>query len=377
MCVCAASCKNHQIFKMKVQGMSCKKIAFITGIAGQDGAYLAEFLLGKGYDVHGLLRWDSYPETNEGMSRLQALNIHSRVRIHVGDITDAMCVARIIQEIRPSEIYNLAALSQVGVSFLTPASVIDINQKGTLAILEAVRVLGMESDVRIYQASSSEMFGSAKPPQNEMTAFEPCSPYGVSKLASYWLARTYRDSYGMFVSNGILFNHESPQRGEDFVTRKITSAAARIEAGEPIVLTLGNIDSIRDWGHARDYVRGMWQILNHTKPDDFVLATGRAHTVRECVDIAYAHVGIRLRWQGDGVEEVGKHARNGKILVRIDPSLFRPKDVNYLLGDPKKAMNVLGWKPEYDFKALIADMVNADRAALRVHSEPMQWQKIG
>lgn len=357
--------------------MSFKKIAFITGVAGQDGAYLAEFLLGKGYDVHGLVRWDSYPEANEGMSRLQALGIHNRVRIHVGDITDALCVARLIQDIKPTEIYNLAALSQVGVSFLTPASVMDINIKGTLAILEAVRVLGMEKTARIYQASSSEMFGSARPPQNENTVFEPCSPYGVSKLSSYWLARTYRDSYGMFVSNGILFNHESPQRGEDFVTRKITTAAAKVEAGQDIILKLGNIDSIRDWGHARDYVRGMWQILNHDKPDDFILATGRAHTVRECVDMAYAHVGIRLRWQGDGVDEVAKHARSGKVLVRIDPSLFRPKDVNYLLGDAKKAMNVLGWKPEYDFKALIADMVNADRALLRAHTEPMQWQKIG
>lgn len=359
--------------------MAKNRVAFITGIAGQDGAYLAEFLLSKGYDVHGLVRWDSYADPQEGLSRLRDLGlIHDeRIKIHTGDITDALCVARVLQQIKPSEVYKLAALSQVGVSFDTPASVIDINIKGTLTILEAVRVLGMEKMVRIYQASSSEMFGSARPPQNENTVFEPCSPYGVSKLSSYWLARTYRDSYGMFVSNGILFNHESPQRGEDFVTRKITRAAARIETGEAIVLKLGNIDSIRDWGHARDYVRGMWQILNHNKPDDFVLATGRAHTVRECVDFAFAHVGIRLRWQGDGVAEVAKHARSGKILVRIDPALFRPKDVNYLLGDPKKAMNVLGWKPEYDFKALIADMVNADRASLRNQTEPVQWQKIG
>lgn len=345
-----------------------RKTALITGIAGQDGAYLAEFLLGKGYVVHGLVRWDSYPDPAEGLARLRELDLlDGRVRIHQGDVTDALALARVIKEVAPDEVYNLAALSQVGVSFDTPASTMEINTKGTLAVLEAVRVLGMEKRVRIYQASSSEMFGSAPAPQTEQTPFEPCSPYGVSKLSSYWLARTYRDSYGMFVSNGILFNHESPQRGEDFVTRKITRAAVAMEAGRGDVLRLGNLDAVRDWGHARDYVRGMWMILNHGRADDFVLATGRSYTVRDFVEAAYGFVGVRLKWGGEGLDEVGKNARTGKVLVRVDPQFFRPKDVHYLLGDARKAQRELGWRPEYGFEALVADMVNADRALSHQH----------
>ena len=246
-------------------------------------------------------------------------------------------------------------------------------------MLEAVRVLDMEKKVRIYQASSSEMFGSALAPQNENTPFQPCSPYGIAKLAAYWLARTYRDSYGMFVSNGILFNHESPARGEDFVTRKITKAVAAIEAGANQTLKLGNLESLRDWGHARDYVEGMWMMLQHHTPDDFVLATGEARSVREFAARAFAHVGITIAWSGQGVSEVGRNARTGKKLVEVDKCLFRPKDVAYLLGDSAKARRALGWVPRYDFDALVSEMVNADRALLRekLHKAQEPWMMAG
>lgn len=360
--------------------MANKNVAFITGIAGQDGAYLAEFLCGLGYHVHGLLRWDSHPDPQYALGRLRDLiEDGADITLHYGDITDALCVARVIAQVRPAEIYNLAALSHVGVSFDTPASAMDANLKGTLAILDAVRLLEMEAQTRIYQASSSEMFGSAPAPQNEESTFEPCSPYGVSKLGAYWLARVYRDSYNMFVSNGILFNHESPSRSEDFVTRKITHAVARIEAGEDLVLDLGNLDSIRDWGHARDYVRGMWQMLQHHAPDDFVLATGKALSVRDFVNAAFAHAGMRLIWEGAGESETARHAQSGKVLVRVDPALFRPKEVHYLLGDAGKARRILGWRPEYDFNALVADMMNAERVNIRKVAntgEPDTWRKI-
>lgn len=352
--------------------MSSQKIAFITGIAGQDGGYLAEFLLEKGYDVHGLVRWDSYANPMDGMGRLDALGLVDRVTLHTGDLTDAQSLTAIIKTIKPDEIYNLAALSQVGVSFETPASVMDINAKGSLAVFEAVRLLDMIDHVRIYQASSSEMFGSAPAPQNEDTPMHPCSPYGAAKLAAYWLARTYRDSYDMHISNGILFNHESPQRGEDFVTRKITRTVVEIEAGQSDQLRLGNLNSKRDWGHARDYVRGMWMMLQHDTPNDFVLATGQAKTVRECVVRAFSHTGKTIKWRGEGVHEVGIDSRNGKVLVVVDPAFFRPKEVNHLLGDAGKARNILGWKPTVMFDDLIGEMVNADRLAL-CKDKHMMW----
>lgn len=345
-----------------------KKVAFITGISDQDGAYLTELLLSKGYDVHGLIRWDSYQSPVDGISRLASQNLHTRITLHTGDMTDAQNITAIIKEIRPTEIYNLAALSHVHASFETPSSTFDINTKGTLAILEAVRLLGLERTVKIYQASSSEMFGSSPAPQNENTPFHPCSPYGTAKLAAYWLARTYRDSYGIFVSNGILFNHESPWRGEDFVTRKITRAAVALEQGHTETLKLGNLNSLRDWGHARDYVMGMWMMLQHIQADDFILATGQDISVREFVSRTFSFVGLPITWDGEGLLEVGRHAQTGKILVEVDPQFFRPKDVNHLLGDSAKARRTLGWKPEHSLDALIEDMIITDRAALNTPS---------
>jgi GDPmannose 4,6-dehydratase len=280
-------------------------------------------------------------------------------------------MTRLIGEIRPREIYNLAGMSQVGVSFDTPGSSFDINMSGTLNVLEAVRNLDLVAVTRIYQASTSEMYGSAPAPQNEDTKMEPCSPYGVSKLAAYHLARTYRQAYGMYVSNGILFNHESPLRGEDFVTRKITRAVAQIEAGRADALLLGNLDSIRDWGAAEDYVEGMWMMLQQKTADDFVLATGAAHSVREFVERAFAQIGVKLEWQGLGVDEVGRDAKSGRALVAIDETLFRPAEVHHLLGDAAKARAALGWAPTTSFDALVSQMVNADRALLR--EEPQSW----
>lgn len=357
------------------------KTALITGISGQDGAYLADFLLRKGCDVHGLVRWDSYADPLDGLRRLEQLGLHDgAVTLHTGDLTDSLSLAAIIKAVRPLEIYNLASLSQVHVSFGTPSSTLDINTKGPLALFEAVRLLGMVEDVRIYQASSSEMFGSAPAPQNENTPFEPCSPYGVAKLAAYWLARTYRDSYGMHISNGILFNHESPLRGEDFVTRKITHAVASIDAGFGGVLSLGNLDSIRDWGHARDYVEGMWLMLQQVEPGDYVLATGEAHTVREFVVYAFSCCNIDLEWVGHGSSEKALDKKTGRTLVNVDPALFRPKDVCYLLGDAAKARSVLGWSPHYYFQALVADMLEEDRLLLRNSADVnrgQSWKRFG
>lgn len=335
------------------------KTAFITGITGQDGGYLAEFLLAKGYAVHGLVRWDAV----DGTGRLQELGIASRVMLHYGDLCDAASLISLIKNIQPDEIYNLAALSHVKVSFETPASTLDINARGTLNVLDAVRILGLDK-ARIYQASSSEMFGKSPPPQNELTPFAPCSPYGAAKLAAYWMARTYREAYGVHVCNGILFNHESPLRGEDFVTQKIAKAVAAIEAGQQDRLVLGNIDSVRDWGHARDYTQGMWLMMQQDKADDFVLATGAAHTVREFAQRCFAQVGIDLEWRGKGLEEIGVDSKTGKILVSIDGSLFRPLEVDYLLGDAAKARRILGWEPRIFFDELAAEMVNAERKKL-------------
>jgi GDPmannose 4,6-dehydratase len=336
------------------------KTAFITGITGQDGAYLAEFLLGKGYRVHGLVRWDCVDAT---------------ARLHYGDMIDANNLNSLMKQIKPDEIYNLAALSHVKVSFETPSAAFEVNTKGLLNLLDGLRVLGMERHVRLYQASSSEMFGNAPAPQSEDTVFAPCSPYGVAKLAAYHLAKVYRESYGMHISNGILFNHESPLRGEDFVTRKIARAVAAIEAGQLDALALGNLDAVRDWGHARDYVRGMWMMMQQETPDDYVLASGRAHSVREFVERAFAHVRVTLRWQGIGVDEIGADAKTGRVLVSVDAALLRPKEVHHLLGDAGKAKRVLGWSPEVGFDALVSEMVNAERGILQ--SEGGKWRKAG
>ncbi len=350
------------------------KIAFITGITGQDGRYLAELLLSKGYVVHGLVRWDAAP--------VDPRLVEMGVVLHDGDMIDALNITGIIKAVQPDEIYNLAALSHVRVSFDTPGSTFDINAKGTLNILDAVRVLAMEERVRIYQASSSEMFGSSAAPQNEDTPFHPCSPYGVSKLAGYWLGRIYRDSYNMFIANGILFNHESPTRGADFVTRKITRAVAAIEAGQQERMTLGNLDSIRDWGHARDYVRGMWMMLQQDTPDDYVLATGKAHSVLEFVTLAFEAIGVELEWRGEGVDEIAVNAKTGKTVITIDPQLFRPKEVHYLLGDASKARTKMGWQPEIRFEQLIEEMIKADRREIlsvleETNDDGDLWRKAG
>ncbi len=344
-----------------------RKTALITGITGQDGAYLSQFLLTKNYRVHGVVRFDGGDTTQ----RLSALGIEDAT-LHDGDVTDAMNMARILQAVKPDEIYNLAALSHVAVSFKTPASVIDINVKGTLNVLEAMRLLGLK-DTRLYQASSSEMFGDSPPPQNEQTPLQPRSPYGAAKLAAYWLVRTYRESYGLFAANGILFNHESPLRGGDFVTQKMVRQVIAMAAGDPAPLLLGNLDAARDWGHARDYVRGMWQILQHERADDFVLATGQSITVREFALAAFAYAGIALEFRGEGLDEQGIDSKTGRVLVQIDPALFRPLEVNHLRGDAAKARSLLGWKPEYDLAALIADMFAGER------EEPQEelWRKTG
>ena len=352
-----------------------KKTVFITGRAGQDGAYLAEFLLSKNYYVHGLIRWDSYADPLAGLERLDRLGlIDESITLHTGDLTDAQFITRLIKDIQPDEIYNLAAMSHVAVSFDTPAASFDVNTKGTLHILEAVRLLDMQERVRIYQASSSEMFGSAPAPQNEETRFEPCSPYGIAKLASYWSVRNYRESYGLHASNGILFNHESPLRGEDFVTQKIVQAVVEIEQGRSKPLELGNLESLRDWGHARDYVRGMWMMLQQDTPGDYVLATGQARSVREFAERAFAFIGRDIVWQGEGLEEIGVDRKSGKPLVTIHAQFFRPQEVDYLLGDARKANIQLGWVPQISFEDLIADMINAARG-LCDNKKDSAWPK--
>ncbi len=341
--------------------MDKKKVAFITGVTGQDGALLAELLLQKGYVVHGLKRRSA--SFNTGRIEHLYQDPHTsgvNLFLHYGDLTDATNLIRVVQEVQPDEIYNLAAQSHVQVSFETPEYTANSDGLGTLRLLEAIRILRMNDKVRFYQASTSELYGNAKPPQSEYTPFEPRSPYAAAKLYAYWITRNYREAYGMFASNGILFNHEGPTRGETFVTRKITRAVAAIVAGKQDRLYLGNLNSLRDWGDARDYVEGMWRILQHDKPDDFVLATGEAHTVREFVELAFAEAGIQIEWRGSELEEVGVNAKTGDVLVQIDPRYFRPTEVDYLLGNPERANTILGWKPKISFRQMIADMVAAD-----------------
>ena len=352
------------------------KVALITGITGQDGSFLAEFLLEKGYEVHGIIRRSSSFNTG----RIEHLYFDEWVRdmkqqrsinLHYGDMTDSSSLIRIIQMTQPDEIYNLAAQSHVKVSFDVPEYTAESDATGTLRLLEAVRILGLERKTRIYQASTSELFGLVQEtPQRETTPFYPRSPYGVAKLYGYWITKNYRESYGMFAVNGILFNHESERRGETFVTRKITLAAARIAAGEQDKLYLGNLDALRDWGYARDYVECMWLMLQHDQPEDFVIATGEQHSVREFTERAFAHVGIELRWQGEGVQEQGIDQATGRVLVEVDPKYFRPAEVETLLGDPTKAKTLLGWNPQKtSFEELVRLMVEHDVQYVATHRE--------
>jgi len=338
------------------------KKALITGITGQDGSYLAEFLLEKGYEVHGMIRRSSLINTHR-IDHLYKDPHGKNVNffLHYGDLTDSTNIIRLIQQIQPDEIYNLAAMSHVKVSFDTPEYTGNADGLGTLRFLEAIRLLGMEKKVKFYQASTSELYGKVvETPQKETTPFYPRSPYGVAKIYGYWITVNYREAYGIFASNGILFNHESPRRGETFVTRKITMAVANIKAGLQEKLFLGNIDSKRDWGFAKDYIEGMWMILQHKEADDFVLATGETHSVKEFVELAFKELDIDIVWKGSGVEEKGYDKKTNKCLVEIDPRYFRPTEVDLLLGDPTKAKNTIGWKPKTTFKELVSMMVKSD-----------------
>jgi GDPmannose 4,6-dehydratase len=343
-----------------------QKVAFITGVTGQDGAYLAEMLLAKGYIVHGVKRRSSSFNTAR-VDHLYADPHEQNVNfiLHFGDMTDATNLIRIIQETQPTEIYNLAAQSHVQVSFETPEYTANADALGTLRLLEAIRILKMEQRVRFYQASTSELFGNSPPPQNETTPFAPRSPYGAAKLYAYWITVNYREAYGIHGSNGILFNHESQIRGETFVTRKISRAVAAIETGQQQQLFVGNLNAKRDWGHARDYVEGMWLMMQQPQPDDYVLATGEAHSVREFVERAFAVVGRRIAWRGEGLNEVGVDEVSGKELVKVDPRYFRPTEVDILLGDASKAHAKLGWKHRVGFDELINELVASDLKAAR------------
>jgi len=342
------------------------KTAFITGITGQDGAYLAELLLDKGYIVHGIKRRSSSFNTGR-VEHLYQDRHEKDVRffMHYGDLTDATNLIRLLQQTRPDEIYNLGAQSHVAVSFDTPEYTANSDALGTLRLLEAIRILGLENTTRFYQASTSELYGKVlETPQSETTPFYPRSPYGAAKLYAYWITVNYREAYGIHASNGILFNHESPIRGETFVTRKITRAAAAISLGLQDKLYIGNLNAKRDWGHARDYVNGMWRMLQQDEPDDYVLATGNAHSVRELAELAFALAGIEIQWQGEGVDEVGIDKATGNTLIEIDSEYFRPTEVDLLIGDASKAKEKLGWQATTGFEALIREMVETDLARI-------------
>ena len=346
------------------------KRALITGVTGQDGAYLAELLLSKGYEVHGVKRRSSsfnsqridhlYVDPHEG---------ETKFFMHYGDMTDSTNLIRLVQQVQPDEVYNLAAQSHVMVSFETPEYTANADAIGPLRLLEAIRILGMEEHTRFYQASTSELYGLVQEvPQRETTPFYPRSPYAAAKLYGYWITVNYREAYGMHASNGILFNHEGPTRGETFVTRKITRGVAAIHQGRQSKLHLGNLDAKRDWGHARDYVEGMWRILQHEQPDDFVLATGETHTVREFVELAFAELGTTLEWRGSGEKEVGVCSKTGEELVAVDPRYYRPTEVDLLIGDPAKAFEKLGWRHTTSFKELVSEMVRNDVKAIETEA---------
>lgn len=336
------------------------KTALITGVTGQDGSFLAEFLLEKGYDVHGIIRRSSV----DYRERIAHLEGKANFHLHYADLGDSMSVMQVVRKVRPDEIYNLAAQSHVQVSFDSPEFTADVDAVGVLRVLEAVRMCGLEKSCRIYQASTSELYGKVEEvPQNEKTPFHPYSPYAVAKLYGFWIVKEYREAYNMFCCSGILFNHESERRGETFVTRKITLAAARIAQGKQDKLYLGNLSSLRDWGYARDYVECMWLILQNEKPEDFVIATGEQHSVREFATLAFRYVGINIRWEGEGMDEKGIDAATGHVLVEVSPDFYRPTDVVNLWGDPTKARALLGWNPsKTPFEKLVKIMVDADMA---------------
>ncbi|MBS0396499.1 MAG: GDP-mannose 4,6-dehydratase [Proteobacteria bacterium] len=339
-----------------------EKRALITGITGQDGSYLAEFLLARGYEVHGVRRRSS--SFNTGRIDHLYRDPHEkdvRLYLHYGDLTDSTSLIRIIQEVQPTEVYNLGAQSHVAVSFESPEYTGNADAVGALRLLDAIRILGIKDRVRFYQAGTSEMFGKVREtPQRETTPFHPRSPYGVAKLYAHWITVNYREAYGLYAANGILFNHESPRRGETFVSRKITRGLARIHVGLEECLYLGHLDARRDWGHAKDYVEAMWLMLQQGEPDDYVIATGRQHSVRECVALAGARLGMRIEFSGSGLDETGVDATSGRVVVRVDPRYFRPAEVDTLLGDASKARSRLGWAPRISFEELIAEMVDSD-----------------
>ncbi|XP_078607775.1 GDP-mannose 4,6 dehydratase-like isoform X1 [Branchiostoma floridae x Branchiostoma japonicum] len=348
-----------------------RKVALITGVSGQDGSYLAEFLINKGYVVHGIIRRASTFNTGRvehlyknPMAHFEGDNFH----LHYGDMTDSTCLVKIISEVQPDEIYNLAAQSHVKVSFDLAEYTADVDGVGVLRMLDAIRTTGLASKVKFYQASTSEMFGLVQEvPQKETTPFYPRSPYGAAKLYAYWVVVNYREAYNIFACNGILFNHESPRRGETFVTRKITRGVAKILLGQQEDIVLGNLDSQRDWGHAKDYVRAMWMIMQHEVPDDFVVATGTVHSVREFVVASFKHIGVDIMWEGKGLEEVGKDQTTGTVRVRVAKKYYRPTEVDFLQGDSTKAKKILGWEPSVSFEEMVKEMVESDIQLMKEH----------
>ncbi|XP_003974474.1 GDP-mannose 4,6 dehydratase isoform X1 [Takifugu rubripes] len=344
-------------------GQQRRKVALITGITGQDGSYLAELLLSKGYEVHGIIRRSSSFNTGriEHLYKNPQTHSEGNMKLHYGDLTDSMCLMKIISETRPSEVYNLAAQSHVKVSFDLAEYTANVDGVGTLRLLDAIKTCNMTDSVRFYQASTSELYGKVQEiPQRETTVFYPRSPYGVAKLYAYWIVVNFREAYNMFAVNGILFNHESPRRGENFVTRKISRSVAKIHLGQLECFSLGNLDSKRDWGHARDYVEAMWLIMQQDKPDDFVVATGEVHSVKDFVEEAFKHVGKNIVWEGKDQMEIGRCKETGVVHVRVDPKFFRPTEVEFLQGDNSKAQRVLGWKPKVTFEELVKEMVDMD-----------------
>ena len=345
-----------------------RRVALITGITGQDGSYLAEFLLEKGYDVHGIIRRASSFNT----ARIQHLyadpkcHRQGKMKLHYGDMTDSSSLVKVISSVQPTEIYNLAAQSHVMVSFEVSEYTAEVDAVGTVRLLDAIRTCGLEKSVKFYHASTSELYGRVvEVPQNEKTPFYPRSPYACAKLYSFWIVVNYREAYDMFACNGILFNHESPRRGENFVTRKVTRSIAKIQLGLQDVLELGNLDAKRDWGHAKDYVEAMWLMLQQPAPDDYVIATGEAHSVKEFVEAAFQYVGRTIKWEGEGVNEKGLDAQTGQVLVKVNPKYFRPTDVDVLLGDATKAKEKIGWKPTVTFECLVKDMMDSDLELMR------------
>ncbi|XP_059922696.1 LOW QUALITY PROTEIN: GDP-mannose 4,6 dehydratase [Gadus macrocephalus] len=353
---------------MKTEEQTERKVAVITGITGQDGSYLAEFLLEKGYTVHGVLRRSSSFNTGriEHLYKNRRTHLEGNMKLHYGDLTDSTCLVKIINEVKPTEIYNLGAQSHVKISFDLAEYTANVDGVGTLRLLDAIKTCGLTNSVRFYQASTSELYGKVQEiPQKETTPFYPRSPYGAAKLYAYWIVVNFREAYNMFAVNGILFNHESPRRGANFVTRKITRSVAKIHLGLQDCIYLGNLGAMRDWGHAKDYVEAMWMMLQHKVPEDFVIATGEVHSVRDFVEKAFQHVGTTIVWEGENEQEVGRNKETGAILVRVDPKFFRPTEVEYLQGDSSKALEHLGWKTKVTFEELVKEMVDADMELMK------------